>query len=308
MGAQASVAHRAAGGGDIEALADALRTTPDALNQRAGQEQYTPLHYAALFGQLDCVVLLVAKGAFLDARTIDRATPLYLAAGNGHLDVVRVLCENGADINLSNRQDHSPLMKALYRKHEAVAMDLVARGANLSTVTKFGDTAKSIAERFDLTLVAAAIRDAEAHPQHHADIFVHRVATTTPADASKKSAAGVDDDSEGSVDSTTGRRKLTSTEGTPSNSVEMTRLPNEPVNDDRDDLSLDAIAARMSASGDGTTCLVCMRNPADVLLLPCRHLCLCSDCHGGFDSMTKLRCPICRTPVVEHKPARVSGS
>ena len=36
-----------------------------------------------------------------------------------------------------------------------------------------------------------------------------------------------------------------------------------------------------------------MEEPRDTILLPCRHLCVCSGC---FDLLTPLdRCPVCRT-------------
>jgi E3 ubiquitin-protein ligase BOI-like protein len=39
------------------------------------------------------------------------------------------------------------------------------------------------------------------------------------------------------------------------------------------------------------TCRVCRCNDVSMLLLPCRHLCLCHDCEGQL-----LACPLCRTP------------
>eukprot|EP00249_Psilotum_nudum_P021159 c27997_g2_i1 orf=727-1809(+) len=36
------------------------------------------------------------------------------------------------------------------------------------------------------------------------------------------------------------------------------------------------------------TCRVCLANEACILLLPCRHLCMCKDCEGRLDS-----CPVC---------------
>lgn len=38
------------------------------------------------------------------------------------------------------------------------------------------------------------------------------------------------------------------------------------------------------------TCRVCRCNDVSMLLLPCRHLCLCHDCEGQL-----LACPLCRT-------------
>ena len=49
------------------------------------------------------------------------------------------------------------------------------------------------------------------------------------------------------------------------------------------------------ADGSGE-CLVCMSESKAVLLLPCRHLCVCVEC---FDSFQQQKCPVCRTPLEE---------
>ena len=43
-------------------------------------------------------------------------------------------------------------------------------------------------------------------------------------------------------------------------------------------------------------CLVCMSEQKAVLLLPCRHLCVCAEC---FDSFQQQKCPVCRAPIEE---------
>jgi hypothetical protein len=45
------------------------------------------------------------------------------------------------------------------------------------------------------------------------------------------------------------------------------------------------------------TCVVCMATPKTVLLMPCRHLCVCKACS---DKLTPDRtCPMCRNSIVE---------
>ena len=43
---------------------------------------------------------------------------------------------------------------------------------------------------------------------------------------------------------------------------------------------------------EGGQCVACMSEPKDTIVLPCRHLCVCSDC---FDQLPTDRCPVCRT-------------
>jgi len=46
---------------------------------------------------------------------------------------------------------------------------------------------------------------------------------------------------------------------------------------------------------DGPECVVCYMNPRGVMLLPCRHLCVCEECLPKID-----KCPLCRKPMVEN--------
>ncbi len=42
--------------------------------------------------------------------------------------------------------------------------------------------------------------------------------------------------------------------------------------------------------GDATLCCICMERPRNALVLPCKHLCLCTPCSDVPS------CPICRAP------------
>jgi len=44
---------------------------------------------------------------------------------------------------------------------------------------------------------------------------------------------------------------------------------------------------------DSNRCVICMDEPSNVLILPCRHLCLCEDCSRSLIS-NQNKCPICR--------------
>lgn len=43
-------------------------------------------------------------------------------------------------------------------------------------------------------------------------------------------------------------------------------------------------------------CAVCFTNPKDTTILPCRHMCLCSEC-ATHVQMTNNRCPLCRCEI-----------
>lgn len=42
-------------------------------------------------------------------------------------------------------------------------------------------------------------------------------------------------------------------------------------------------------------CVICLTDPRQVLLLPCRHLCICSSCAENL-KFQSANCPICRVP------------
>ncbi|XP_008785295.2 probable E3 ubiquitin-protein ligase LOG2 [Phoenix dactylifera] len=46
----------------------------------------------------------------------------------------------------------------------------------------------------------------------------------------------------------------------------------------------------------GKECVICLSEPRDTTVLPCRHMCMCSKCAGVLRFQTN-RCPICRQPV-----------
>ncbi|KAF8079469.1 hypothetical protein N665_1026s0026, partial [Sinapis alba] len=46
----------------------------------------------------------------------------------------------------------------------------------------------------------------------------------------------------------------------------------------------------------GKECVICLTEPRDTTVLPCRHMCMCSGCAKLLRFQTNL-CPICRQPV-----------
>ncbi|XP_070037030.1 probable E3 ubiquitin-protein ligase LUL4 isoform X1 [Nicotiana tomentosiformis] len=48
----------------------------------------------------------------------------------------------------------------------------------------------------------------------------------------------------------------------------------------------------------GKECVICMTEPKDTAVLPCRHMCLCSECAKALRHQSN-KCPICRQPIEE---------
>ena len=66
--------------------------------------EYTPLHTAAHFGQINMAKYLISlmKREEINNKTQLGFTPLHLAAQQGHLQLINLLLENSADPNIKN--------------------------------------------------------------------------------------------------------------------------------------------------------------------------------------------------------------
>ncbi|KAF5770359.1 putative transcription factor C2H2 family [Helianthus annuus] len=56
----------------------------------------------------------------------------------------------------------------------------------------------------------------------------------------------------------------------------------------------------------GKECVICLSEPRDTTVLPCRHMCMCSGCAKVLRFQTN-RCPICRQPVERLLEIKVSN-
>ncbi|KAA0715543.1 BRCA1-associated RING domain protein 1 [Triplophysa tibetana] len=98
----------------------------------------TPLHLAALKGDVEEVRKLLALR--VDPNLKDNAgwTPLHEACNLGHLGVVEELLQQGALLNTPGYQNDSPLHDAVRSGHVAVVKLLVIHGASQTVLNMFG--------------------------------------------------------------------------------------------------------------------------------------------------------------------------
>eukprot|EP00919_Chromeraceae_sp_WS-2016_P035484 GHVR01084143.1.p2 GENE.GHVR01084143.1~~GHVR01084143.1.p2 ORF type:complete len:102 (+),score=9.36 GHVR01084143.1:857-1162(+) len=66
---------------------------------------YTPILCASIRGDADFVNMLIDKGADVRDRDFIEKTPLIIAAEEGHLNVVKLLIDKGANVNDSDDHD-----------------------------------------------------------------------------------------------------------------------------------------------------------------------------------------------------------
>jgi hypothetical protein len=54
--------------------------------------------------------------------------------------------------------------------------------------------------------------------------------------------------------------------------------------------------ARLAAIAESGMCVICLGNKANMLVLDCKHLCLCQECHATVGE-TLTKCPLCQDPI-----------
>ena len=147
-GAPINALHPGGGGGILSAAAqqppgvspEAAANTVELLLRRGADvritpdNQWTPLHGAALAGNARVVELLLKAGADPNLVSEDHpqfgAPPIYRAAMAGNLDVIRVLLAHGAQVNLQDRYGRTALHGAAFEGHAEVVRQLLQAGAN----------------------------------------------------------------------------------------------------------------------------------------------------------------------------------
>ena len=107
----------------------------------------TPLIYAALYGHVEVVRLLLEGGANPDRANADQRTALHFAASNGMLEVCLLLLDWGAKVDSVDKWKNTPLHDAAGQEHFSVVKLLVARGADFRLKNNKNLTAMDEARR-----------------------------------------------------------------------------------------------------------------------------------------------------------------
>ncbi len=53
----------------------------------------------------------------------------------------------------------------------------------------------------------------------------------------------------------------------------------------------------MERDREDKLCVICQDKEKCIMILPCRHLCICQDCQGPLLAQDSVSCPICRKPL-----------
>lgn len=125
---RAGEVHELARKGKVKELSALLEKTPELLN--LGDESgATPLHWAAIEGQLVVVEFLISQGADVNATKNGGSTPLHWAK---NAETAEVLIQYGADINALNQYKGTPLHWGVHSLQNDKVKLLVEKGADVN--------------------------------------------------------------------------------------------------------------------------------------------------------------------------------
>lgn len=96
---------------------------PGLTSMKSNESGETPLYYATMGGQTECVrLLLAAPGIDVNKANQNGDTPLHKAASNGIIECVRLLLDApGINVNRANQSGKTPLNCAIDNYHTECA-------------------------------------------------------------------------------------------------------------------------------------------------------------------------------------------
>jgi uncharacterized protein len=148
----------AAWNGNIDMMA--LFMERGASPKQANRNGEQPLLLAAWNGHLAAVKWLLEHGATAN-REGKAWGALHYAVFNDHQDVAKYLLEQGAAVNAYSPNGSTPLMLAAREGREDLTRILIAAGADAKAKNDWGDSALTLAMRYDHYSVGKMISSAE---------------------------------------------------------------------------------------------------------------------------------------------------
>ncbi|XP_008399869.1 ankyrin repeat domain-containing protein 10b [Poecilia reticulata] len=166
--------HRACRDGDVGALCSLLQCTSNPADLTVEDTFYgwTPIHWAAHFGKLECVMRLVQVGCGVNSVTSRFAqTPTHIAAFGGHPECLLWLLQAGADINRQDYVGETPIHKAARAGSLDCINALLIQGAKADMRNANGLTAADLAHAQGFQECAQMLANAQNLQQNMAQFL-----------------------------------------------------------------------------------------------------------------------------------------
>jgi ankyrin repeat protein len=103
-------------------------------------EGVTPLMFAVVNNNFDCVKILLSEGADPDIITSSSETPLLAAVKNGHIEIAEILIRNNANINARDASGASPIHYAAIYGNLSMTDMLLYYNSIIDNTTNDGTT------------------------------------------------------------------------------------------------------------------------------------------------------------------------
>ncbi|XP_067872176.1 DNA-binding protein RFXANK [Heterodontus francisci] len=148
--------HQLAAQGDLAQLMSHLQQGSSLLNV-PDERGFTPLMWAAAFGEIAVVKFLLEMGANPHTLAKERESTLSLASIQGYTDIVLLLLDHGVDVNIYDWNGGTPLLYAVHGNHVRCVEALLAKGADLTMEADSGYSPMDLAVALGFKKVQQAI-------------------------------------------------------------------------------------------------------------------------------------------------------
>eukprot|EP00079_Xenopus_tropicalis_P015070 XP_004912248.1 PREDICTED: ankyrin repeat domain-containing protein 42 isoform X2 [Xenopus tropicalis] len=129
--------HEAVRGGDVEQLA-AIVQSGTGINDPDPLHKFTPLHWAAHSGSLECLHWLLWHGADVSDVTTRGWTAAHLAAIRGQDACMQALIVNGADLSAKDDRHCCPAHLAAAHGHSFTLQSVLRSGVDINSSDRTG--------------------------------------------------------------------------------------------------------------------------------------------------------------------------
>ena len=151
----AKIIHKAVKDGDLEKLEKVAKSKLFLNNKKLwvdskDQDDYqqTPLHKAAVNGQIEIVKFLIKHGADVNMRNNFDETALHTATFHSKIEAVKCLIKYGAQLNIKNQSGYAPLHLAALGGKINIAKCLIERSAQFDIRDRDNKTPFDLAKMY----------------------------------------------------------------------------------------------------------------------------------------------------------------